>query len=335
MPGELTYAEKQKYLKRKSNSISSPVKGASKTWDPYFIDAACALGHGGNIRIKGQKRQEVEELANSMREVADDDDEDEDGSEEEEEEAEVIFGLDRCEEYLKEVDDAEDQPSSILNVGSAIALWIIITTTFCIYHLPKSPSVITISLLFFNNLNIFIAMCEIMLGLNIVYIQGHYKKLREEYTTDNQWEACIDYLTKPLTLSQVFTSKYWLCEMWSTYALYDPSYQNHESFGFFIDFGNGLSTIPPSILMNVAIVRPESVSSLLVGCIGLAMYWQVMYGALVYIGSFMFNKRYVGKTLIEVGLFVGFANSLWIVFPPLGIYACVCMLRDGNMNVFQ
>ena len=333
MPGELTYAEKQKYLKRKSKSLSSPTKGKGITWDPYFIDAACALGHGGNIRIKGQKRQEVEELANSMREVADDDD---NGSEEEEdEEEEVIFGLDRCEEYLKEVDDATTKSSSILNVGSAIALWIIITTTFCIYHLPKSPSVVTMSLIFFNNLNIFIAICEIMLGLNITYIQGHYKKLREEYTTENQWKACIDYLSKPLTLRDVFTSKYWLCEMWSTYALYDPSYQNYESFGFFIDFGNGLSTIPPSILMNAAIVRPESVSSLMVGCIGLAMYWQVMYGALVYVGSFMFNKRYVGKTLIEVGLFVGFANALWIVFPPLGIYACVCMLRDGNMSVFQ
>ncbi len=142
------------------------------------------------------------------------------------------------------------------------------------------------------------------------------------------------YLTMPLTVRQLFDTKTW-AKMWSTYALYDPSYQNHESFGFFIDFGNGLSTIPPSLLMNIATVKPDTVSPLWVGCIGLAMYWQVMYGAIVYVGTFLFNKRHEGKSLLEVSLFVGFSNSLWMVFPPIGMYACFCMLRDGDMSVFQ
>ena len=123
--------------------------------------------------------------------------------------------------------------------------------------------------------------------------------------------------------------------MWSTYALYDPSYQNNESFGFFIDFGNGLSTIPPSLLVNIAIVWPDKVSPLWVGCIGLAMYWQVMYGTIIYVLSFAFNKQYEGKSLLEVCLFVGVSNSLWFIFPMVGIYASVSMLRDGNMQVFQ
>ena len=123
--------------------------------------------------------------------------------------------------------------------------------------------------------------------------------------------------------------------MWSTYALYDPSYQNHESFGFFIDFGNGLSTIPPSLLVNIAMVKPEWTSSLFVGCVGLAMYWQVLYGTLIYILSFVFNRRYEGKSLTEVVLFVGLSNGIWIVFPLIGIWACVVILRDGNLDVFQ
>jgi hypothetical protein len=52
---------------------------------------------------------------------------------------------------------------------------------------------------------------------------------------------------------------------------------NRESFGFFIDFGNGMMTIPPSLLANIAIVWPDKVSPLWVGCIGLVMYWQVMW----------------------------------------------------------
>jgi len=225
---------------------------------------------------------------------------------------------------------------TILNVGSAMALWIFLTTYTFISLLPKAinPSPIVLPILFFNNLNIFIAMCEICLGMNISYIQRDYQKLRAKYKAGDEWGACIAYLTMPLTLGQLFDRKVW-SKMWSTYALYDPSYQNHESFGFFIDFGNGLSTIPPSLLVNAAIVWPEKVSPLWVGCIGLAVYWQVMYGAIIYVLSFVFNRRYEGKKLLEVCLFVGLSNSLWIVFPPLGIYACVCMLRDGNMDVFQ
>lgn len=125
--------------------------------------------------------------------------------------------------------------------------------------------------------------------------------------------------------------------MWSTYALYDPSYQNHESFGFFIDFGNGMSTIPPSLLMNLAIVwyKEDVLSPLLVGCVGIAMYWQVLYGTLIYILSFVFNKRYEGKSLTEVVLFVGLTNGIWFVFPIIGIWSCVITLRDGNLEVWQ
>ena len=104
---------------------------------------------------------------------------------------------------------------------------------------------------------------------------------------------------------------------------------------FFIDFGNGLSTIPPSLLINLSIVCPHKLSPLLVGCVGLAMYWQVLYGTIIYILSFVFNKRYEGKTLTEVCLFVGFSNGIWIIFPAIGIWACVAVLRDGTLDVFQ
>ena len=235
----------------------------------------------------------------------------------------------------------------ILNIGSAIALWVIISTyLFLSYRLPSSSSSITttvisssspltLSLLLFNNLNIFISICEIILGCNIHYVQSDYRTLCKKYKKDGkEGQACLSYLTMPLSIRQLFQWHTW-AKMWSTYALYDPSYQNQESFGFFIDFGNGLTTIPPSVLINVAIVRPDLVSALWVGCIGIAMYWQVMYGTIIYIFSFVFNRRYEGKTLLEVALFVGLTNSLWFIFPTLGIYACVCMLRDGNMDVFR
>jgi len=358
MPGvPLTYKTKQQILNNNDDEVaaSSPVsQNRMRFWDVHFINAAVALDYGNLSRLQGEKRRQVEELAQRMREDEDDDDveyEDEDNSVDEKEEVDIDEG-DEEDETIQAATTTSSSSSSwsFLNVGSAIALWLITTTSFCLYQLQKQqqqststfsfsssiPSVspLILSLLFFNNLNILIALCEICLGLNIAYIQGHYKKLREQYPIGNEWVACIDYLTTPLTPREVFHSHTW-STMWSTYALYDPSYQNNESFGFFIDFGNGISTIPPSIFMNVAICYPNNVSSLWVGCIGLCYYWQVMYGAIVYVFTFLFNKRYVGKRLLGVGLFVGLSNGIWIVFPSLGMYACVCMLRDGNMNVFQ
>ena len=88
-------------------------------------------------------------------------------------------------------------------------------------------------------------------------------------------------------------------------------------------------------LCFAAIVCPQKVSPLWVGCIGLAMYWQVLYGTIIYLLSFVFNERYVGQPLLVICLFVGVSNSLWFVFPIVGIRACVAILRDGNLDVFQ
>ena len=60
--------------------------------------------------------------------------------------------------------------------------------------------------------------------------------------------------------------------MWSTYALFDPSYQNRESFGFFIDVGNDWSTLAPCVMLNVGMVRPGWVDPLWVGCVTIAAY---------------------------------------------------------------
>ena len=220
----------------------------------------------------------------------------------------------------------------MLNILTAIGLWLAVTTGGALYLLPTN-NVVVVSLLFFNNLNILIALCEIGLGVHIVFIQQHYRKLKEEYK-GREVRACLDFLTMPLP--NPFDTQQW-SKMWSTYALYDPSYQNHESFGFFIDFGNGITTIPPCLLWNYAMAYPDNgkVSPLLVGCVGIATYWQILYGTLVYFLSFFYNGRYQGKSAWEVIGFVGISNSIWFIFSIIGIYAAVCVLKDGNMSVFQ
>lgn len=231
--------------------------------------------------------------------------------------------------------ETSSAPIPFLNITSAIALWIATTTVVPLYFVKSIPNAIGLAILFFNNLNILIAFCEIALGNHIGFIQKDYLERKKQYE-GKEWKAAFQYLTMPLSLSTLFSGEKWAI-MWSTYALWDPSYQNQESFGFFIDVGNGWSTIPPCLLWNVAILFPGQLQEswqyawLMVGVWGCASYWQVLYGALIYFLSFFFNKRHVGRPIAEVVGFVGVANGIWVIFPVFALYATVIILRDQTL----
>ena len=228
---------------------------------------------------------------------------------------------------------------SYLAFGSAILLWLAITCgiSFALlpYQNPITGNYLVTSLILFNNLNILIAICEICLGYQITFIQQHYQNLLKTYREGHrEWVAVWKLIQMPLDLRGVFDTRTW-AQMWTTYALFDPSYQNNESFDFFIDVGNGWSTIAPCLLLNCAMIRPDCVDPLWVGCVTIASYWQMLYGTVIYFLSFMFNRRYEGFDPVTIGAFVVLTNGIWIVFPGLAIFAAVCVLRDGNMGIFS
>mmetsp|Transcript_9230 Transcript_9230/g.19375 ORF Transcript_9230/g.19375 Transcript_9230/m.19375 type:complete len:288 (-) Transcript_9230:142-1005(-) len=207
------------------------------------------------------------------------------------------------------------------------------------------------SILFFNNLNVLIAFCEIALGNHIEFIQSHYRALLMEYrdettgrTQKPEYLAGFDYLNMPLSLRDIYNGGQKWSKMWSTYSLWDPSYSNSESFGFFIDVGNGWSTILPCWLWNFAVVFPHWFAPgndpsgaatdpsrvVLLGFIGACSYWQGLYGTIIYFLSFLWNKRYQNKPLVEVLGFVGFANGIWFFFPIACLWACYKLLLDRD-----
>lgn len=245
-----------------------------------------------------------------------------------------------------------------LNIATSILSWLVLTMGSSIILMRNendnnndndrtSYNILSLSLLFFNYLNLLISFCEICLGRYISLIQLDYRALKELYK-GKELDACVAFLTMPLTFRELFDGKIW-SKMWSTYSLYDPSYQNPESFGFFIDVGNGWTTILPISLINVAIVRPEILARLLslssftnntqphivVGCLGIASYWQMMYGTFIYFLSYFFNNRHRGKSFWEVAGFVGVSNAVWVIFPAIGLFLCYHILSDGNMSVLR
>ena len=70
--------------------------------------------------------------------------------------------------------------------------------------------------------------------------------------------------------------------------------------------------------------------------LGTASYWQVLYGTVIYLLSFVWNRRYQNRPLWEVLAFVGFANGIWFVFPLVALYAAFQILTTGNVvGVFR
>jgi hypothetical protein len=120
------------------------------------------------------------------------------------------------------------------------------------------------------------------------------------------------------------------------YSLYDPSYSNKESFGFYIDVGNGWTTIIPSLLYLFCIISKTPVlEARLMGLIGLLKFYQEFYGTVLYFSSYIFNKRYQGVSILTVLLFVGLSNGLWFFIPLAGMYTSYEMIQSNNYAVFH
>ena len=240
-----------------------------------------------------------------------------------------------------------DTPIPGLNITTAFALWLIVTTAVPLMKYCYRPnlSILSILVLGFNNLNILIAFCEIGLGRNIKYIQQHFKHLeiqtkspRKSTNIHNNIDAAVAYLCQSMSLRQLLFvdgGKAW-CHMWSTYSLYDPSYSSETSFGFFIDVGNGYSTIVPCLIWNLVVlgvpvaVDNDIINPVLVGFIGCCSYWQILYGTIIYGLSFVWNRRYLNNPLPEVLSFVGISNGIWFVFPILALYQCYQLLQTQS-----
>jgi hypothetical protein len=197
------------------------------------------------------------------------------------------------------------------------------------------------SLAFFLGLNAIVCLWEISLFYEITTI-AKKNKAYERKAKGRALSFALDFFFLDVNLGNVFTSKLW-CEVWAYYSVFDRSYANRESFGFFIDVGNGWTTLPPTLAFLVGMTAhgagyagslslPFGARSL--GVLGLISFYQEFYGTCVYFLSFVLNKRYKSLTPLEVGIFVCFTNGLWFAFPLLGMKASWDLIHTGDYSVF-
>jgi len=185
---------------------------------------------------------------------------------------------------------------------------------------------------FFLWLNTIIALWELCLFARIDLIEEQHARFVRDYR-GRELERVKDFFGSSVPLSKVFSPTTW-AELWSTYSIYDESYANRKSFGFFVDVGNGFSTLVPTLLCLYGMTY-ELVPARVLGIVMLLVNYQMWYGTLVYFGSYVFNKRYVGHTKADVALFVGLTNGLWFTFPIFAMFAAVTLIYSDSYAFFR
>lgn len=184
---------------------------------------------------------------------------------------------------------------------------------------------------FFFWLNTIIAAWEICLFFGIDGIRERYEQYLQRYR-GREFDRIVDFFRARISLRDVFSLEQW-ADVWASYSLFDDSYANKKSFGFFIDIGNGFTTLVPSLLFVYGITFGV-LSARVLGIIALMISWQMFYGTAVYVTSFVVNRRYRGHSLVTVLAFVGISNGLWAVFPLWAMRLAVEMILSDSFAIF-
>jgi hypothetical protein len=188
------------------------------------------------------------------------------------------------------------------------------------------------ALAFFLWLNVIVALWEICLFLRIDLIQAQHADFIERYR-GRELARVKDFFLMKVPLARILSPSVW-AELWSSYSVFDPSYADRKSFGFFIDIGNGFSTPLPCLLFLYGMTY-EPISPRALGIIGLLVFYQMWYGTVVYLASYVMNKRYAGHSMWNVALFVGLSNGLWLTFPLWGMGVAISMIVSNTYAIVR
>lgn len=183
----------------------------------------------------------------------------------------------------------------------------------------------------FNAINVLICFWEHSLWLHRANIKKEYKRLkRRGHDKRLPTPLC---LFQPITTRQAFSYRYWSV-IWSQYALLDPSYADQTSFGFWIDSGNGIITMPVTVLLSFGATFDDGLVGLnlspkTIAKLGLVCNYQMLYGTVLYFANYLLNEHWRGASRNSI-LVVVMANCIWIVFPALWMRVCWRVVETGD-----
>eukprot|EP00798_Chlamydomonas_sp_ICE-L_P024207 gene24207-9806_t len=184
----------------------------------------------------------------------------------------------------------------------------------------------------FSCINLMICWWELGLFFNRKLIKEQHNAFRKKYEKPAMPEPMFGFVEVPV--KEALTLKFWSL-VWSTYSLMDPSYQDQTTFGFFVDVGNGFTTLLPTLLWALAMTWDvPGLSARTLGAIGLVLYYQEGYGTVIYFFSYLLNERYKNQHAWQIWLVI-ISNSVWIIFPFIGFYTSYGLIWSDSFSVFR
>mmetsp|Transcript_5936 Transcript_5936/g.17523 ORF Transcript_5936/g.17523 Transcript_5936/m.17523 type:complete len:264 (-) Transcript_5936:36-827(-) len=228
-------------------------------------------------------------------------------------------------------------PASRILAGHVIVAYVVASTAGATYwHATEHGGVSYLQafLAFFLGLNALICYWEIALCYRIDHIARKAAALRRS-TGDSQAErfaAVGAFFALPCPVSSWGCLTYW-ARVWWTYAIYDPSYADKTTFGFWIDTANGHVTLLPTLLWLYGMTAPVMPARAF-GLIGLVAFYQEWLGTVIYFCTFFANGRHEGKTPLEIAVFVGLTNGIWFFAPLVGAWAALRCVYADDYAVF-
>lgn len=188
-----------------------------------------------------------------------------------------------------------------------------------------------IGLAFFLVVNVLINFWELGLWFTVDAIKGEYESFRDGARGREADVANAFFLQRIPALS-LLSFRRWT-GVWSTYALFDPGYVDRGAFGYNIDVANGVTTLVPATLFAFGMTY-DLMPARVLGIIGVAMFWQMFFGTVVYFFQFFNAGRHVGHTTKNLVLFVGCTNGLWLIFAPWGLWVSVQLVLTDTFAPF-
>jgi len=155
-------------------------------------------------------------------------------------------------------------------------------------HLHGGVNFLQLVLAIFCAVNAWVCLCEIALYVQYSAIQAAYKSHSAKYGAGKLPPI---FLFEWVTLKQIFSTHFWGVGMWATYSVLDPSYIDSTSFGWNIDVCNGITTLVPSAIFTIGMTYPV-LSARWLGMLGLVLFYQQLYGTVVYFFQYFFNRRF-------------------------------------------
>jgi len=181
-----------------------------------------------------------------------------------------------------------------------------------------------------SSINLLICYWEVCLFLRRDLVETRTEYWRERRKRTGRTPA-VEFLRAKVPLVRLLSPTLW-ADVWAAYSQYDSSYADRRTFGFNVDIVNGFLTPAPTLIVYAAYTF-HFLPPLVTGIVGAILFWQVMYGASVYLISFFVAGRQRRISRQELYTYIVAPNSPWMAGGLLGLYVSIRLITDGDYTV--